>query len=103
MGKKVRNFKYDYTDLKKLILIKCGSLLNFAEQMGWDLPYLSNKLSGRIGFTADDVVRISYALSISKSNIGKYFFTLQGARLKNKIERELERPMEDYEFETEID
>ncbi len=94
---------YDYTDLETLIIQKCETKSNFADHLGWDLPYLSNKLADRVNMTKDDVTRIAYALSIPKNQIGKYFFTVKGARHIRKVERILNNNIEDYDFETEIE
>lgn len=104
MKKKAKEkIHYDYTDLEELIIKECGNRTDFANHMGWDLPYLSNKLAGRVGMTHDDVTRIAYALGIPKNQIGKYFFTVKGARHIRKVERILNNGIEDYDFETEIE
>lgn len=102
-----KKLEYDNTELQQLIIKKCGTYTNFAKQMGWDMPYFSNKMAGRVGMSRDDITRIAYLLEIPKTGIGKYFFTLRGARHKKKIERILDISIDDLkideEFETEKD
>lgn len=94
---------YDYKDLDTLIIKTCGTRSEFARQIGWDLPYLSNKIAGRVAMTKDDVTRIAYMLRIPKNQIGKYFFTLKGGRHIKKVERTLNNKIEEYDFYTEIE
>lgn len=90
---------FDYSDLHKMIIKRCGTMTNFADQVGWDKTYLSNKLAGRVRMSIDDVARMAYALSIPNSLIGKYFFTLSGERKLTDVDKILSAPIEDFDVE----
>lgn len=98
MAKKDR-LEFDYSDLQQMIIKRCGTMTNFAEQVGWDKTYLSNKIAGRVRMSIDDIARIAYALSIPNSLIGKYFFTLSGERKFTEVDKILSAPIEDFDVE----
>lgn len=91
--------EFDYSDLQKMIIKKCGTMTSFSEHIGWDKSYLSNKLAGRVRLSVDDIARIAYALSIPDSLIGKYFFTFSGERKLTDVDKILSVPIEDFDVE----
>lgn len=72
-----RNFEYDYSALKALIIRKCGTQAALAEYVEWAPSYLSQKLSGKVEFTRKDIMTLSIVLEIPPQKIGSYFFALK--------------------------
>lgn len=66
--------KYDYSKLRGLIAEKYKTLSAFSEVADVDKSGLSLKLNNRVRFNQDDIVKISRALGIRKSEIFDYFF-----------------------------
>lgn len=96
MGLRNRNLKFDRTDLQNRIVLKAGSLKNFAEQMDISVSTLIKKLASDRLFREDEIYVVAYALDIPKTQIGKYFFCLEGERKPSKYEIELNTPIEEY-------
>lgn len=69
--------KYDYTDLRQLILEKFGTCKAFGQKTGYSQVNVSHRLMGHIGLSQNDIVKWSKALGIDKSEYGRYFFTLK--------------------------
>lgn len=66
--------KYDYTDLRELILEKFGTFEKFGKEAGYSPANISHRLSGHIRMSQDDVVRWSSVLGIKRNQYGRYFF-----------------------------
>ncbi len=64
---------YDYSKLRGLIAEKYKTISAFSEVAKIDKGGLSLKLNNRVRFNQDDIVTISRALDIRKSEIFDYF------------------------------
>lgn len=63
-----------YAKLRGRIVEKFGTQDAFREQVGISKTAMSNKLTGKTGFSQDDIVKWCKLLSIDLQNIGDYFF-----------------------------
>ena len=66
---------YKYSKLRGKIIEKYGCLRNFSEQIGISMTSLSKKMTGKVGFSQNDITEWSAVLGIDKSEYGDYFFT----------------------------
>lgn len=68
---------FDFSKLKGKITEKYGSQQNFAKEYGISENSLSLKLTNKMRFTSDDIIKISDMLEIPKEEVGVYFFTIK--------------------------
>ncbi len=68
---------FDFSKLKGKITEKYGSQQNFAKEYGISENSLSLKLTNKMRFTSDDIIKISDMLEIPKEEVGVYFFTVK--------------------------
>ena len=66
--------QYEYRKLIGRIIEKYGTRKAFAEAVGISENSMSLKLSGKTGFTRDEMVRWGDLLNIDVSEFGDYFF-----------------------------
>lgn len=69
--------KFDFSKLRGRIVEKFGSQAAFAKALGISENSFSKKMNKKSRFSADDIVKMSELLEISKEEIGEYFFTLK--------------------------
>ena len=60
--------------LKGAILDKFGTYTKFSEASGYSPPAISQKISGKVRFTQDDIEVWAGLIGIKKSEYGEYFF-----------------------------
>lgn len=65
---------YSYDKLRGRIIEKYGSQEKFAEVIGISTNSLSKKMTGKTGFSQQDIVTWSAILDISKCDYSEYFF-----------------------------
>lgn len=68
---------FDFSKLKGKIIEKYGSQQHFAKEYGISENSLSLKLTNKMRFTSDDIIKISDMLEIPKEEVGNYFFTIK--------------------------
>lgn len=68
---------FDFSKLKGKITEKYGSQQNFAKEYGISENSLSLKLTNKMRFPSDDIIKISDMLEIPKEEVGVYFFTVK--------------------------
>ena len=66
--------QYEYRKLIGRIIEKYGTRKAFAEAVGISENSMSLKLSGKTGFTRDEIARWGELLDIDVSDFGDYFF-----------------------------
>lgn len=66
---------FDYSKLRGRIVEKLGSQRKLADRLGISKTVFSQKMTGNIRFTTDDITKISSILDIPSAEIGVYFFT----------------------------
>lgn len=66
--------QYKYSKLKGKIIEKFGTVSEFADAMGISKASASMKLSGKVGFSRDDIEKTMKLLDISLDEISDYFF-----------------------------
>lgn len=68
---------FDYSKLKGRIVEKYGTRGAFAKAYGVSENTISRKLSGKMGITTDDIIKMSSSeyLDIEAKEIPTYFFT----------------------------
>lgn len=66
--------QYNYLKLKGKIVEKFGTVSGYAEAMGISKGTASMKLSGKVGFSRDDIEKSMKLLDISADEISDYFF-----------------------------
>ncbi len=67
--------KYKYINLRFRIFEKFDSITKFAEAMGTSQTSISRKLSGRVGFSQQNIEEWAAVLDIPREKYGEYFFT----------------------------
>lgn len=67
--------EFDFSKLLGRIIEKFGTRSAFAAAMGMAESALSNRLSGKIYFDADEIHRACQLLDIEPQDIPVYFFT----------------------------
>lgn len=67
--------KYDYTELKKLIVRKFGTYENFGDEIGYSPANISHRFTGHVRMSQDDIDAFATALRIKPTQYGRYFFT----------------------------
>ena len=65
---------YDYSKLSGKIVEKCETQARFAEAMGLSERSISLKLNSKVGWKQTEILDACRILSISHSDIHKYFF-----------------------------
>lgn len=63
-----------YRKLKGRIVEKYDTQANFAKTVGLSANSMSNKMTGRIGFSKEDVVLWCQLLDIRRDEIGAFFY-----------------------------
>lgn len=66
--------QYTYGKLRGKIIECFGSLGNFARAAGISATTLSRKMTGKTGFSQDDIEKWSALLHIGNDDYGAYFF-----------------------------
>ena len=66
---------YTYSKLRGRIVEKYGTLTAFAEKIAISTNSLSKKMTGKTGFSQEDIRVWSELLDIDPSEYGEYFFT----------------------------
>lgn len=67
--------RYKYGKLRGRIIEKYGCLTKFSKKIGISMTSLSKKMTGKVGFSQNDITEWSEVLDIDKSEYGDYFFT----------------------------
>lgn len=65
---------FDYRKLRRRIIEKYGSQMNFAIAMGWSERTLSLKVNGRVFWKQPDICKAIDLLGLSEMDIPDYFF-----------------------------
>lgn len=65
---------YNYKKLRGRIIEKYGTQENFSKEIGISPNSLSLKMTGKTGFSRDDIIKWCELLDISNDEIGAYFF-----------------------------
>ena len=63
-----------YAKLRGRIVEKFGTQDAFREQIGISKTAMSNKMTGKTGFSRDDIIKWCKLLSIDMQNVSDYFF-----------------------------
>lgn len=66
---------YSYSKLRGRIIEKYGSLSAFCEHLPISMNSLSKKMTGKTGFSQEDIEEWSKLLEISPEDYAAYFFT----------------------------
>lgn len=66
---------YEYNKLRGRIIEKYGTQENFAEAIGLSTNSMSRKMTGKSGFSQEDIELWSEKLEIKQAEYGEYFFT----------------------------
>lgn len=66
---------YRYDKLRGRIVEKFGSQSNFAKALETTTITVSNRMTGKTGFSQEDIELWSQMLDIEQSEYGAYFFT----------------------------
>lgn len=66
---------FEYSELRGRIIARFGSLGNMARQMKMSDSSLSEKLSGKVPFSQQQIYFMSELLEIKQEEVAKYFFT----------------------------
>lgn len=66
--------QYEYRKLSGRIVEKFGTRKKFAEALGISENSMSLKMTGRTGFSREDMLRWGELLDIDVSDFGDYFF-----------------------------
>lgn len=66
---------FDYSKLKGRIVEKFGNNSEFAAAMGWSLVTNSKKLSNKVMWQQDEILKAIELLSLKITDIIIYFFT----------------------------
>lgn len=66
--------QYEYRKLSGRIVEKFGTRKKFAEALGISESSMSLKMTGRTGFSREDMLRWGELLDIDVSDFGDYFF-----------------------------
>lgn len=67
--------KYRYDKLRGRIVEKFGSQNKFANALDTTTITVSNRMTGKTGFSQEDIEQWSQMLDIDPSEYGAYFFT----------------------------
>lgn len=70
----MENPKYDYSRLRGRIVEKYGSMSHFADSVGMTRVSVSNRITGKIMFTVEDVDKWATLLDIDVTDLHRYFF-----------------------------
>lgn len=65
---------YSYNKLRGRIIEKYGSQRAFARELGMSYVAVSNKMTGKVGFSQDDIIEWMNLLDIKTKDVGEYFF-----------------------------
>lgn len=74
MKKKGDEKMFDFTNLRRLILFKFGSIQAFAEKLGVSKQSVSVSLNGKYNFSQSKIAEWVEVLDIPVNEIGYYFF-----------------------------
>lgn len=66
---------FDYSKLKGRIVEKFGNYGEFATAMGWSLATNGKKLSNKVMWQQDEIIKAIELLMLKISDIAEYFFT----------------------------
>lgn len=66
---------YDYMKLHLRIIEKCGSLKEFAKQIGLSQNAVTDRMKGRVTWRMQDIEASLSVLDIGRDEIGAYYFT----------------------------
>ena len=65
---------YKYNKLRGRIIEKYGTQEKFAEAIGLSTNSMSKKMTGKSGFSQEDIESCSEKLEIAQAEYGEYFF-----------------------------
>lgn len=65
---------YEYNKLRGRIIEKYGTQEKFAEAIGLSTNSISKKMTGKAGFSQEDIETWSKMLGITQNEYGEYFF-----------------------------
>ena len=65
---------YEYNKLRGRIIEKYGTQENFAKTIGLSTNSISKKMTGKSGFSQEDIELWSKKLEIEQAEYGEYFF-----------------------------
>lgn len=65
---------YGYRKLRGRIIEKYGTMAAFAEEIGISQNSLSKKMTGKTGFSQEDIERWSLLLDIQPNEYGPFYF-----------------------------
>lgn len=65
---------YKYNKLRGRIIEKYGTQEKFAEAIGLSTNSMSKKMTGKSGFSQEDIESWSEKLEIAQAEYGEYFF-----------------------------
>lgn len=65
---------FDYSQLMKRIIDKCGTQYNFAEKLGLSERSVSLKLNGKVWWKQNEIDSAMEILDIDRSDVGEFFF-----------------------------
>lgn len=63
-----------YAKLRGRIVEKFGTQDDFRKQIGISKTAMSNKMTGKTGFSQNDIIKWCELLSIDMQNVSEYFF-----------------------------
>ena len=67
---------YDYSKLNGLITEKCKTRATFANLIGRSERSVSLKMSGKVGWTQQEIMKACEVLEIEPKEISSYFFKI---------------------------
>ena len=81
---------YEYSKLRGRIIEKLGNLKTYAELLGISDTALSNKLSNKVPFNQDEILKSmgKEALDIEATEVSQYFFTQKVGEIQTSKEEE---------------
>ena len=81
---------YEYSKLRGRIIEKLGNLKTYAELLGISDTALSNKLSNKVPFNQDEILKSmgKEALDIEATEVSQYFFTQKVGEIQTNKEEE---------------
>lgn len=72
--------RFDYEELIRLIKYKCGTIADFANEIGMPIYCLYNRLNGNVGFKQSEIWLIVEKLDIPDADIARYFLTVKDSK-----------------------
>ena len=66
---------YNMGKIRGRIVEVYGTCVRFADALGVSLAYVSNRLTGKVDFSREDIEEWADALDISPAEVTEYFFS----------------------------